>query len=875
MIRKNISSVLPVLLAVLGVSAAYSKDRPGHFPAPTGAPKPTVNTAAATPAATQLSPNATTTSVALTSSGNPVRYGASITLTATLNPNTATGTVTFFNGGIPIGSSPVASGIATFTTVLLSAGNDSLTAHYEGNTSFLPATSALLPQTITDNADVNFPQYAVVNVGTNPPPVPSWVSVGDFNGDGKQDLVSILGGTSRVAVSLGNGNGTFGSPLTFAVGADPYALVIADFNGDGIEDLAVTSDDGVDILLGTGTGQFRSYVPYTTPAFGSGTSSFGLAVADFNGDGIPDLVVTNGLAGSMSIFLGRGDGTFSTGSLYSVGDEPQAVVVGDFNSDGHMDFAVADVLDSTVYVFLGTGSGTFNIAPGSPFATGNQPNDIATLSGTSGHLNLVLANATDNQVQVFNGNGNGSFSSAAFINVGNQPDSLVVADFNGDLVPDIGVVNTSDNTVTVLLNLYGQLTTQGTYALCPSCNYVQLAAGDFNNDGVTDLVIADQGQDLPPGGLNVLLVQGCSYSVYPTTIYQDDTSSGTSVVLAGNGPTCAWTASNANSWFTLSSSSGSGSSGSVNVTISANSTGADRTGTFLIAGQTVTVTQRSTKGVYSDVPPNEYYFDAVNLFAAKGITTGCTPTTFCPTDDVTRAQMAVFIVRSIFGGDNFTPPANQIFSDVPPGSFGYNWIQELSVLGITTGCSPTMFCPNDNIIRSQMAIFIIRARFGASTVFTYPLTPYFSDVGTTAFGFEWIQRMKYDSITSGCSVTLFCPSDDVTRGDMAIFVMTGAFNDLLPVGTPVISSINPAVLTAGQTGTFTVTGENTTFAAGQTQFVFGAGSGITVNGQPIVNSPTSITVSLTAAAGATEAPNSIYVQTGTQEAVLPNGLSVQ
>ena len=90
-----------------------------------------------------------------------------------------------------------------------------------------------------------------------------------------------------------------------------------------------------------------------------------------------------------------------------------------------------------------------------------------------------------------------------------------------------------------------------------------------------------------------------------------------------------------------------------------------------------------------------------------------------------------------------------------------------------------------------------------------------------------------------------------------------------------ISSINPAVLTAGQTGTFTVTGENTTFAAGQTQFVFGAGSGITVNGQPIVNSPTSITVSLTAAAGATEAPNSIYVQTGTQEAVLPNGLSVQ
>jgi hypothetical protein len=173
-----------------------------------------------------------------------------------------------------------------------------------------------------------------------------------------------------------------------------------------------------------------------------------------------------------------------------------------------------------------------------------------------------------------------------------------------------------------------------------------------------------------------------------------------------------------------------------------------------------------------------------------------------------------------------------------------------------------------------MAVFIIRARFGASTNFTYPLTPYFTDVTSSTFGFEWIQRMKYDNITSGCTTTEYCPNNEVTRGDMSIFIMAGEFNDLLPSGTPLITGISPAVLSAGQTGVFTITGANTSFVAGQTQLVFGATSGITVN-TINVNSPTSMTVSLTASGVASLNPVSIYVQTEPQEAVLPNGLAIQ
>ena len=176
---------------------------------------------------------------------------------------------------------------------------------------------------------------------------------------------------------------------------------------------------------------------------------------------------------------------------------------------------------------------------------------------------------------------------------------------------------------------------------------------------------------------------------------------------------------------------------------------------------------------------------------------------YCPNANVTRAQMAIFMVRAIEGGDNFNFSATPYFSDVQTNDFGFKWIQKMKELGITAGCTVTAYCPNDNVTRAQMAIFIVRARLGVNLAgsppsFSYSTTPSFTDVAAGDFGFAWIQRMKRDGVTAGCTTTTYCPNDPVTRGQMAIFIMRAAFNLLLPANTPVLTQISPSVLPSGE-----------------------------------------------------------------------------
>src|SRR5262249_30897533 len=157
-------------------------------------------------------------------------------------------------------------------------------------------------------------------------------------------------------------NGSFGAPQNYTVGFGPQAVAVGDFNNDGVADLAVAdaSAGTVSILLGKGDGTFQAAQGYASGASGDQPQS--IAVGDFNGDGAADLAVTNLLSSTVSVLLGNGNGTFQAPQGYTVGSLPYSVAVGDFNGDGIPDLAVTNYLDNTVSILLGPGDGTFKTA---------------------------------------------------------------------------------------------------------------------------------------------------------------------------------------------------------------------------------------------------------------------------------------------------------------------------------------------------------------------------------------------------------------------------------------------------------------------------------------------------------------------------------
>ena len=806
-----------------------------------------------------------TPTVVLSTAPSPAIFGKSVSVTATVTPSSATGKVAFLDGSGILGLGTLTGGTTTVKSSLLSAGSHTLNARYYGDGTYAPAHAAAIWETILPLPQAGFGALQTGAAGFGPESVVAT----DFNGDGITDLAVANYADVSVSVLLGNGDGTFQPPISSLAGNNPSAIGATDLDGDGTMDLvaACAGDNTVAVLLGNGDGTFRAPVTFPT-----GTTPSSVAIMDLNGDGLADLAIANFVDNTLSVFIGDGTGSFTPSQTYATGSGPLFVAFGDFNGDGKVDLAVADSDPSAnqVSIYLGHGDGT--LGPAVQYATGLGPSWIVA-GDFNGDVFTDLATADfgdfysqqGGDVGVLLGNGNGVFQPAVSYAVGQSPESITLADVNGDGVLDLVVA--ASQTVMVLAG-----STNGVFQ--PAVSYAagtsgaSIVAGDFNGDGVADVAVAEYNDS----EVGVLLgVPGsCSATISPNMLTLDGSAQTVTLQITTNSPSCSWSPSANSAWITAGGTVLG--NGALQVQLAANNSGAARTAVVTILNQTVSFTQDETVQQFSDVLPTAYYFDAVNLLKGKDVTSGCGPTLYCPLNNVTRSQMAVFIIRGIYGGDDFSFSSTPHFSDVPTGAFGFQWIQKMFELGITSGCTATTYCPNDPVTRAQMAVFIIRGRLGASATFTYPAVPYFTDVGSNGFGFKWIQRMREEGITSGCSATLYCPSNSVTRGDMAIFVMRGLFNQLLPAGAAVISSISPSTIAAGTSATISISGVNTSFSQATTQL--NPMPGIAIGVLTVVN-PTSLTVTLTASSTPSAQPPCILVSTGDEEAVLPNALTIQ
>jgi hypothetical protein len=348
--------------------------------------------------------------------------------------------------GLLVGATKYSAAVADFTA---DGRPDLVTADYNDGT-----VSVLVNTTPAGAAIASFATRQTFAVGRGP----RFITVTDFNGDGRPDLavtnytdgtVSVLLNTTPAGATMPS----FAAQQTFALPNSPDTVVAADFNGDGRPDLAVANVNDIAVFMNTTPrgATTVSFAPRQDVALSD--TAISLAVADFNGDGRPDLAFTLGIATSSrvgvllnSTAIGAGSASFAALQTYSCGNHPIAVAAADLNGDGRPDLVVANQDDNTVSVLLNTTS------PGA---------------------------------------GSASFTSQQTYAVGSGPRSVVVGDFDGDGRPDLGIANLVSQTVSVLLNTTPagatapSFTPQQTFT--STGGSLRLAVGDFNGDGRSDL----------------------------------------------------------------------------------------------------------------------------------------------------------------------------------------------------------------------------------------------------------------------------------------------------------------------------------------------------------------------------------------------------
>ncbi len=328
-------------------------------------------------------------------------------------------------------------------------------------------TTGAGPHSVTEYTQPGFSTNQALAVTNN---TGDSVSLFTRNGSGPYSLFSTVqltaGAKPQRVVATGTGFGRylavassginavtvfdlFGSaPVNLPVGVFPEGLAVADFNKDGVPDIASANwgDGTISILLAADSNSFQ-----TSVSIPEGTHPEDIVSADFNGDGNPDLATCDSGDNKARVFIGNGNGTFKTPVPYNVGTVPYFIVSADFDGDHKPDLAVANHVTNNVSVLINNGDGTFHSAVNYPAGV-----DIRSLSpgdfDLDGNIDLVVASTGDNTISILRNNGNGTFQSLQSLPAGSVPFFARAGDFNSDGRPDVVVANNTTAAIGVILN---------------------------------------------------------------------------------------------------------------------------------------------------------------------------------------------------------------------------------------------------------------------------------------------------------------------------------------------------------------------------------------------------------------------------------------
>ena len=337
---------------------------------------------------------------------------------------------------------------------------------------------------------------------------PMSIISGDFHkdGNGMPDLAVANSDSDNITVLINNGDGTFGSILSYAVGEKPVSIVSGDFNKDGNDmvDLAVVNSDSdsVSVLINNGDGTFGSAVNYQV-----GDSPESIFSAYINDDGYLDLVVVNSSSNDMWILFNKGDGTFldDTNYAYKIGGTPESIITDDFDNDGFRDdLAAVNSGSNTLTIFIGNGEASIF---GKIFfyldLLGENPKSIISDYFDEGvNVDLAVANSDSDSVTILVGDGNGVFTQNDIIDdVGGSPASIVSAGFNKDEYTDLAVVNSEDDQLKIIFGKDGGLFDINLYECATGKDPISIISYNFNNisdngpNSIPDLAVANRGSN--------------------------------------------------------------------------------------------------------------------------------------------------------------------------------------------------------------------------------------------------------------------------------------------------------------------------------------------------------------------------------------------